>query len=114
MNYLTLINFQRIIFSILFILSGLYLIVFILKEIFMLFIPTKKTQTVDLYQLLANTNNKDIKILPYDNKTHEIANSDITVQPSEKIVKEPTAPTKKIIKVEKPKKERKSRKRKEK
>jgi len=62
MNYIALINFQRIIFSILFILSGLYLIIFLLKEIFMLFIPGKNSIN-DISELLAN--NKDIKIIPF-------------------------------------------------
>jgi hypothetical protein len=112
MNYLTLITFQRIIFSILFILSGLYLIVFILKEIFMLFIPRKaQTQTVDLYQLLAN--NADVKIRQLDVKKEPQISYNENIQP-QPLVKDSPTPTKKIIKVEKPKKERKSRKRKEK
>ena len=107
MNYLALLNFQRIIFSILFILSGLYLIIFLLKEIFMLFIPKKKTQTIDMYQLL--TNNKDVKIMPLTGTPKpEVTVKNKYIQPEviKKHVKSPS-----VIKLKKERK--KSRKRKE-
>ena len=67
MNYLALVNFQRIIFLIIFILSGLYLIIFLLKEILMLFIPTK--QKIELTDFLMDRN---IKILPMATNQPEI------------------------------------------
>jgi hypothetical protein len=115
MNYLTLITFQRMIFSILFILSGLYLIIFLLKEIFMLFIPRKNS--FDINELLIN--NKDIKIIPLTTGTQPEATvkKEITInkhiQPKvikkEKYIKSPT--TSPSVKVKKEKIKRKSRKR---
>jgi hypothetical protein len=113
MNYLALLNFQRIIFSILFILSGLYLIIFFLKEIIMLFIP-RKHNIQDLAELLAN--DKNIKIIPLTTTTQpeatvkkEININKPKVIKKEKYIKSPT--TSPSVKVKKEKVKRKSRKR---
>ena len=120
MNYLALLNFQRIIFSILFILSGLYLIIFFLKEIIMLFIP-RKHNIQDLAELLAN--DKNIKIIPLTTTSQPEATvkKEITInkhiQPKvikkEKYIKSPvTSPLPSVkVKKEKEKVKRKSRKR---
>ena len=115
MNYIALINFQRIIFSILFILSGLYLIIVLLKEILMLFIPRKHT-IQELTELLSN--DKNIKIIPLTTTRPEIKSA----KESEVIQKEYVKPevikkkykstSPSVINVKKIKKEkRKSRKR---
>ena len=42
MNVYTIFNFQRIVFMILFILLGIYLGLFLIKEIYYLFLPPKE------------------------------------------------------------------------
>jgi len=46
MNIYTIINCQRIVFSILFILTGIYLVIFLIKEIYYLFAPPKQVQEI--------------------------------------------------------------------
>lgn len=117
MNYLAIVNFQRIIFSIIFILSGLYLILFLLKEILMLFIPRK--QSFDLTNFLKEikySQPQEIKYLqPADVITKEnkyikpeVITKVITKEIKKENIKTPTeSPSVKKIK----RKERKSRKR---
>ena len=110
MNYIALLNFQRIIFSILFILSGLYLILCILKEIMMLFIP-RKYDVRELTELLAN--DKNIKIIPLTTKQPEIKieKEEVIIRPKVKeYIKKPSVSS--VSKISKEEK-RKSRKRKD-
>ena len=76
MNYLALVNFQRIIFSIIFILSGIYLILFFVREILMIFIPEK---------YLLNTY-KDLKNLstPYPEIINPVSTKQNTQHKSKK------------------------------
>jgi len=68
MNIFGIFLFQKIVVSIVFILSGIYLVLFLIKEIFYLFFPPKQVQ--ELTQKFLDDNNS--KVIKYSSpKEHK-------------------------------------------
>ena len=75
MNVYTIFNFQRIVFMILFILLGIYLGLFLIKEIYYLFLPPKEVSQ-NIIEIKSDKEDRIIKYFPQKQKSKGIENKE--------------------------------------
>ena len=74
MNLYAIFHCQRIVFAILFILTGIYLVLFLIKEIYYLFVPPKQVPEISrsVLEIKSDKENEIFKkIIPKERKSRK-------------------------------------------